>query len=240
VTFLRSATLRRASVAVAALLAGVVAPAKADFTIDDFSAPNPGVVYDAPGAVGGTTALGGGLTRSAFVTLLSGNSVSGVLGTDTRPSPLGTVFEQSTPASATAYSQLAYNYGSTQNWAATGVSGLSLSFSFADLSVPYTLVLRDDTGGTSTLTGTVVGANTYANPFSSFTGSADLTRIAGFDVYLNRNTVAGVSATSADFVLDTVSANQSNPVPAPPAALLALAALPALALRRKLRAKAAA
>jgi len=164
-----------------------------------------------------------------------------VVGTDTRPgSTLGTVFELSTTAASTAFARIDYTNGSPVNWGATGenVTGITTAFTFADLSVPYSVVLTDSANNTSTFTGTITGAGSYTAAISSFTGTADLSAITGVSVVLNQNVNTNASTTSADFVLDDVTANAS-PVPAPPAALLALAALPVLGLRRVLRKKAA-
>lgn len=234
--------LRRAVVAVA-LLAGAVAPAKADFVLDDFSSPNPGTLYTGPGTLG-PTALGSGWSRTATVTLSAGPSsgVTGVIGTDPRTPSLGTVFELSTTAASTAYARLDYTVGSPVDWSVTGanVTGLTTAFTFADLSVPYSVVLTDSANNTLTYTGTITGAGTYSAPIGSFTGTGNLAAITGVSIYLNQNVVTGASTTSADFVIDDLTVNNTpSPVPAPPAALLALAALPVLGLRRAFRAKAA-
>jgi len=232
--------LRRAVVAVA-LLAGAAAPGRADFVFDDFSSPNPGTVYTGPGSFG-PTALGGGWSRSVAITQTGGPStgVSGMIGTDPRTPSLGTVFELSTTAASTAFARIDYTHGSPVNWGASGqnVTGITTAFTFADLSVPYSVILTDSANHTSTFTGTVTGAGSYTAAISDFTGSADLSAIAGVSILLNKNVNTSGSTTSADFVFDDVTATAS-PVPAPPAALLALAALPVLGLRRVLRKKAA-
>jgi hypothetical protein len=230
-------------VALAALLLGVAAPARADFVIDDFSSPNPGVLYDIPQINPNPfaippQALGGGLTRTGTVEVISGTAATGVIGNDPRTPSLGSVFELSTPASSTAVATLNYNYSSPTDFSALAAESLVMSFTFADLNVPYSLTLRDADGGSATVTGLASsGPGTYATPLSAFAG-VNLSRVSGLDIVLNRDVNTNASTTSADFVLDEVRV-PTNPVPAPPAVLLALAVLPVLGLRRMLRPKAA-
>lgn len=246
-TFVRALSFRRAVVALAALVVGSVSQAKADFTLDNFSQPNPGVFYQIAALnanpytlvtdLGVQPTIGVSVTRTGMVSVTSGlspNAASGTIGAGG--------FEVSTAAASTAIATLSYTFSSVANFTATGVNALSVNFSSSDLGVPYSFRITDGTN-TSTISGlATAGAGTYTTSLSAFSG-VDLTAVTGFDVLLNQD-VSGVtpSKASADFVIGNVSVVQSvpptNDVPAPPAAFLALAALPILGLRRKLMKKA--
>jgi hypothetical protein len=225
------------TVAAVALFAAAVAPARADFVLDDFSAPSPAVSYaitaSNPNPYSLSTGIAGGVTRTATINVVSGVSAFSATG-----QVGGGLFELSTPAASTATATLSYAYASPTDFVAGGVNAISMQFAFADLNVPYSFVVRDADGATSTVTGLATsGPGTYTTALSSFSG-VDLTRVSGFDIVLNQNVATGASQTSADFILNNVSVVQDtppNPVPAPPAALLALAVLPAVGLRRVLR-----
>src|SRR5207248_10212538 len=98
----------------------------------------------------------------------------------------GSVFELSTPAASTAFARVDYTHGSPVNWGAGGqnVTGITTAFTFADLSVPYSVVLTDSANRTSTFTGTVTGAGSYTAPTSGFTGTAALSAITGVSILL--------------------------------------------------------
>ena len=240
-TFLRSIVLHRAVIAIAALAFGAVAPAKADFVLDTFNAPTPATTFSITSAgsnpyTSPTVAVAPGLNRTVVVTAISGlggssSAATGNMGAGT--------FELSTTAAVTATAQVNYNYTTAQNFTSLGVSGLTLKFTFADLNIPFSVVLTDSVGGTRTFTSTAVtGPGSYPALLSSFTGSGNLSSISGIDVFLNRNIVSGLTSTSADFILDEITVqNSPTPpaVPAPAAALLALAALPVLGARKLFR-----
>jgi hypothetical protein len=245
VTFLRSVAIRRAVVAVATMAFGMVGSAKADFVLDDFSNPLPASTYSITSAANNPyTSPGvdlGGVTRTAVVTAISGlggpsSSASGFIGQG--------FFELSTTAAVTATAQVTYSYAAPQDYTALGVTGMTFSFAFSDLNVPFSVVLTDSTGGASTFTTTAAtGPGSYEALLSNFTGTANLASITGVDVFLNQNTITGANSTSADFLLDEITVQNTPPVvpavPAPPAIILALAAVPVLGARRFFRKSAA-
>ena len=255
-TYLRSIWLPRA-VAAVALLTGAAMPAKADVLLDDFSNPNPAVSYSisstspAPFSnstnLGTSALLGVTVNRTASVNVTDGLTTfptTGFVGVD---SNLGAGFAIFTPGGTTAVGDLKYTFGSAANFTTSGVDSLSLNFKSADLNVPYSFVLTDANGTKAIVTGLETassgqGAGTYTTSLSAFVANnpaIDLTKITEFDIEVNGKSGSLSPAPSADFQLGSVSIVQSaNPVPAPPAVLLAAAALPALGLRRVLRKKA--
>jgi hypothetical protein len=244
---LRSVWSSRA-VAAVALLIGAAAPAKADFVLDDFSTPgvfyqisqlnsNP---YSLSTSLGTNSALGVAVTRTATVDVIAGLSPGAALGTIGHNSSTGVNgFEVSTAAASTATARATYSFSAPANLTATGVSAVSLGFLFSDQNVPYSFVVKDSHGNSATVSGSATaGPGNYTTNLSAFTAAnpaIDLTSVTGFDIALNENLATNASTTSADFVLGSVSIVQPNAVPAPPAILLAVAALPALGLRRVFR-----
>jgi hypothetical protein len=244
VAYLSLSFVRRAAAAVAVAVVAAAAPARADFVLDDFAAPSPALFYQITGTnpnpyTPASSPLGD-VTRTTTVTVISGIGPSAATGQYG-----GGVFELSTPAASTAVAQLNYQYNSAagSDYAALGVSAFTLQFTFADLNIPYSILLTDTNGDALTYTSVASsGPGTYTANLGDFTGTADLTSVASIDVFLNRNVTAGTSTTSADFILDEVGVLNEPPqppaVPAPPAALLALAVLPVVGVRKLLRKKA--
>jgi hypothetical protein len=241
VTFLSLSFVRRAVVAAVVAVIGAAAPARADFVLDDFSLPTSPTFYsitstDSNPYTSPTTTVAAGLDRFAVVTVISGVgpfSATGQLG--------GGVFEMSTPAASTATTQMNYTYATATDYAAIGATSLSIKFTFADLNTPFSVLVTDDGGNTSQITGVAnVGAGTYVNSFASFTGTADFSQVKTIDVFFNQNIDTGTSTTSADIIVDEITIQNEPPapppaVPAPPAVLLALAAVPVLGARKLLR-----
>ena len=234
---------RAAAVAVALALGG---SAKADFVVDDFSAPNPSTGFvSLPGAIGsvvrgpegtGSAGVSRTLTVNQTVNSLGASGATQYLiGT----TPVGGRLAIATAPSATANASLLYSYATAQNLAAGGTS-LQFTFATADFAVPYSVRITDSTGATSTQSGsTATGAGVYSFSTGSFTG-VNLGSVTSVLLSLNRNLqTGGGDVVSADFSLSDVRVLTPtvNPpaVPAPPAAVLVLAALPLLGLARARR-----
>jgi hypothetical protein len=133
---------------------------------------------------------------------------------------------------------------STLNY--TGFTGLLSNFSMAGAinlaflnldsgnnatTTPITINLITG-AGTLSYTGFAADSNTpftFSANIGDFTGSGDLSNVTGLDVIVNGSTG---SRQAADFVLDEISVST---VPAPPAVVLGLMALPVVGLYRRLR-----
>ncbi len=244
-TFLRSLSLRRAVVAVAALVLGVAGQAKADILIDDYSLPTPAAGYAiAPDANPTTivTDLGGGTTRTVTLTVTN----PAIPGTNALTGSVGDgLFSASFNVFSSGTISIAYSFASALNFipnvAAGGDPG-SLQFLGAGDSgfaadIPVTITVATATGN---LTGntTLPLTTTFSPvdlPLAGLTGTGDLTQVNGV-------TLDFTAGQAADLIFDSLNVTTPDApppadVPAPPAALLALAALPILGLRRKLLAK---
>jgi len=231
-----------------AVLAAAVAVtgsvAKADFVIDNFTTPSPASSYTLGTTVGSihtaTDVLPGGITRKLTVTLLgndffAGTPATGEIGTTSSFSR----YSLSTATGATAFTSLAYSYTTAQDYS---VSGTILRFTFlgADLNVPFSVIIGDGTT-TSTVVGVATaGPGIYSLPLSGFSG-VNLANVQSVTLVLNENTTAGNPAStavkSADITLTDVRVTTPDQpaVPAPPAAILLLAAAPVLGLARIIR-----
>lgn len=237
-------TLRRALL-VAAAMVGVGSAAKADILIDDFTAPNPGISYligaDNPnGSVFTTNGIQPGINRSVTLTVTS-TVVANSMGGDIGVTALGSLFSMSLNNSSSGNAVINYSFTSPMNFipnvAAGGAVGSLQYLSSADAgfgsNVPLNFVITTTTGTLSfntTMNLTATFTPTNVN-LASFTGTGDLTQVTGMSI-----TITGGQA--ADVALDAINITtppppDTNPVPAPPAALLALIALPALGLRRR-------
>jgi hypothetical protein len=153
--------------------------------------------------------------------------------------PVGGRLALATAPLATANIQALYSYGTAQNLAAGGTS-LQFTFASADFGVPYSVQLSDGTN-TATQSGTTAtGPGVYSFSTGSF-GGVDLTAVTSILLSLNRNLQVGPASdvVSADFSLSDVRVLTPvvppPAVPAPPAAVLVLAALPVLGLARARR-----
>lgn len=244
-TSLRSIWLKRV-VAATALLVGAAVPARADIVIDNFNDPTiPSAVIVNGNASNGTVITTAAPLGPRAVTLdvtstpiqsdSLGVSQDGTIVTGATSGTFSIALNNNSSANVT----LDYSFTSAQNFTPGGVLGTIDLTTRSDggasfLPSPLTLTIHS-AGGTSTYTGVLpVGPFTTQHiALSSFTGTADLTAVTGF--------TATIQADAAkDILLDDVGVSApSNPVPAPPAALLAAAALPALGLRRALRKKTA-
>lgn len=237
-TFLRSLNLGRAVAAVAAAIAVSAGSAKADIILDDFTTPTPAVSYQINGAnpnpyTSPAATANLGQSRVVEVNVLSGVgafSATGQIG--------GGTFELSTPAASTATAKVSYAFTTSPDLASLVVTGITLSFNFADLSVPYSITVTDTSSATATAAGTITGAGSYTTSAAAFAG-VNLGSISSLEVFLNNNVLTNGSTTSADFILTTVTLNTQpippDPVPAPPAAFLALLAAPAFGVRKWLK-----
>ena len=233
------------AVAIAAMLLTTTV-AKADFVIDTFTTPNPATTYSVGNTTGSTYTNSmslGGYTRGITVTQVGNVTIAagGFFGTSAFD---GAAFQLNTSNSSTgsaSYAKLNYAYSAAQNLSA---GGPVLRFSFDALAspTPFSVVLGDGTM-TATQTGLVLpgsSATSFAIPLSSFSGT-NLNAITSIDLFVNRNVTTNTSAPDADVTLRDVRISQDVPpatVPAPPVAILLLAAAPALGLvrfgRRKL------
>ena len=241
--FLRSLSLRRAVVAVAALALSV-ATAKADIIIDDFSSPASPTNYAIAPDVNPltiTSNIGGGITRTVTLAVTSPtspgvNALTGSVG--------GGLFTASFNVFSSGTAQIAYSYAAPANFIpnvpAGGVVG-NLVFAGAGDSgfaanIPLTITIATSTGnltfnGTLPLTPAI---STVSVGLAGFTGSGNLASVTGVTVDL-------VGGQAADLIFDSIGVTTpdapppTNGVPAPAGVLLALAALPVLGLRRALR-----
>jgi hypothetical protein len=233
--------LFRATALVAVLALG--GSAKADFIIDDFSVPDSASAYNQ--LIGQSTSMfsatdtsAPGVTRTSTATvtadILGGGTARVRLGQFTG----GNRFSLSTDDGLTATATLNYSYAAPQDLAAGGTS-VQFTFASADLGVPYSIQLTDGTN-TATQSGTTTtGAGTYSFSTASF-GGVDLTAVTGVTLSLNQTQSGGgpASVVSADFSLTDVrvlTPTAAPVIPAPPAAVLVLAALPVLGLARARR-----
>jgi hypothetical protein len=236
VTFLRKLGLGRALAAIAAA-AAVTGSAKADITLDDFAAPTPAINYAITSSNANPYTTPIATTSAGQTRVVSVNVISGLGAFSATGQVGGGIFELSTPAASTARANVGYSWGSGVNLTALNATGITLSFTFADLSVPYSIRITDSESNSAFATGTITGAGSYTVSTSAFAG-VNLSSVSTVELLLNQNLTTNSSTTSADFILDTVTLNtqtpdpQPDPIPAPPAAFLALAAIPALGLRK--------
>jgi hypothetical protein len=232
--------IRRLAMSVAALAAVALttSAARADIEIDTFNQPDPVVQYAIgpdPNPFVLVTNLGGGLTRSITLTVTSAvgtNSLVGQVG-GAGPIPTGNMFTASFDVASSGTVGIVYAYTSSQNFDPNGFPG-SLTFRAAGdngfgSDIPLTVTINTAAGdltfnGFLPLTATVTDLDI---PFSSFTGTGDLTQVNGVTINMT-------GGQAADLLIDSIGVRTPDQptVPAPPAALLALAALPALGAYR--------
>lgn len=244
-TFLSKLSFRRTVLAVAALVLGAAGQAKADILIDDYSQPSPATGYaigpDAnPTTI--TTDLGGGISRSVTLTVTN----PAVPGTNALTGSIGDgLFSASFNVFSSGTVSIAYSFATALNFIPNlpdGGSPGSLQFLGAGDSgfaadIPVTITVLTATGnltGTTTLPLTATFSPVDL-PLSGLTGTGDLAVVTGV-------TIDFTAGQAADLIFDslnvtTPAAPPPADVPAPPAVLLALAALPVLGLRRRLLAK---
>lgn len=246
--FLRSASFRRAALALAAVVLGAVGQAKADILIDDYSQPSPSSGYaitpDANPTII-TTDLGGGTTRSITLTVTN----PAVPGTNALTGSVGDgLFSASFNVFSSGTVSIAYTFATALDFipnVPAGGSPGSLQFLGAGdsgfaVDIPVTITIATATGN---LTGTTTLplSSTFSPvdlPLDGLTGAGDLAQVNGV-------TLDFTAGQAADLIFDSLNVTTPDApppadVPAPPAALLALAALPVLGLRRKWLAKKAA
>ena len=239
-TYLRTALLRRAVVAVAALLTAA-GSAKADITLDDFSRPNnPSTdIVVSTGSINLDTVLPNG-NRNITTTLTSGTSLQLQVSTTTLGRDVAIV---NLGADSTATTTVTYTFSSPidfiPNVPGGGTPGSLVITGFGDADIngvqtSIGITVTTATGirsGTGNLTDALVD-NTFS--LASLTGTGDLSQVTGLTLTLT-------SGQAADLILDNINVTTPTPadpaVPAPPAVLLALIAAPAIGLR--LRRKAA-
>jgi len=237
--------IRRLGLSVAALAAVALTTsvARADIEIDNFSAPDPRVLYsigpDANPFVLNTD-LGGGLSRTVTMTVTSAvgsNSLVGQVGTG----PSGGFLTASFDVASQGTANIVYSYTTAQNFNPTGTPGSLLFRAAGDNGfgpdIPLNITVTTATGnlefhGFLPLTPTVTDLDLA---FSTFTGPGDLTQVTGVTINMT-------GGQAADLLIDSIGVRTPPPpsVPAPPAAFLALAAVPALGLWRKIKARKAA
>ncbi len=225
--------LFRTAAVVAVLALG--GSAKADFVIDNFTTPVASTGFVTVASLGTATRTDslpnlGAPTRTLTITetARSTNAAESRYQVGDGTLTLSTV-------NSTANINAQYVYGAAQNLSAGGTS-VQFTFLTADFGVPYSIRLGDG-ANTSTQSGTTTtGAGVYSFSTGSFAG-INLSAITSIVLSLNRNLqTGGGDVVSADFSLSDVRVLTPtvNPpaVPAPPAAVLLLAALPALGLAR--------
>lgn len=249
-TYLRNALLRRAAAAVAVLLAGSAA-VRADFTLDGFDNPAvpvtanqtgpgsgslPSVTFTPPGAtVTATRTINYTVTQVGSGTATYSLTVGGgALGAD-----LG--------LSAAATTSIGYTFSGPvdfiPNVPAGGTPGSIevTGFGQADANgnqTGYSLTVLTAGGGSLTATGSLTSViSTNAISLAGLTGTGDLSQVTGLTLTLNSGAAADLQLDS--LAVTTPAAPDNNMVPAPPAVLLALAAVPALGLRRRFARKTA-
>lgn len=230
--------LLRKSLLAAALVFGLSGTSRADITIDDFSAPNPGIEYlinfsDPNPSVFTTPNISPGISRTVTLTVTSPtppniNSMSGEIG------GVNGIFSMSLNNSSSGNAVINYTFSSPIDFVPTGQMGSLRYLSSADAgfgpNVPLNFVLTTASGDLSfntfmNLTGTFTPSDV---PLSSFTGTGDLTQVTGMSV-----TILGGQAADVALTMISITTPDVDPIPAPPAALLALLALPALGFRRR-------
>ncbi len=234
--------LMTAVIAAAVALTGEAA--RADFIVDTFTTPSPATAYSLGTSVGSTYSqtdtLPGSITRKLDVTLLGNDffasvPANGEIGTTGAFSR----YSLSTATGATAFTSLKYTYASPQNYS---VGGSTLRFTFlgADLNVPFSVIIGSTSGSATVVGVATAGPGVYTLPMSSF-GAADLAHVTSVTLVLNENVTAanpaGTAVKSADLTLTDVRVTTPDQpaVPAPPAALLLLAAAPVLGIARTIR-----
>lgn len=244
-TFLRTLSLRRAAIAVAALVLGAAGQAKADILIDDYSQPTPAAGYAIGPDANPTTIvtdLGGGTTRTVTLTVTN----PAIPGTNALTGSVGDgLFSASFNVFSAGTVSIAYSFATALNFipnVADGGTPGSLQFLGAGDSgfaadIPVAITVTTATGNLTGLT-TLPLTTDFSPvdlPLSGLTGTGDLTQVNGV-------TLDFTAGQAADLIFDSLNVTTPDApppadVPAPPAVLLALAALPVLGLRRKLLAK---
>lgn len=214
--------------------------ARADVIIDNFFTPDPAATYSLSAAVpdtfNRTDGLAGGITRDLTVTqtqnlLGLAGQTSGAIGT----TGLGGVFALGTNPGATAFARLLYTNATPQDLSAGGTA-LVFTFLSTDLNIPFSVTVSDGTNS-STQIGTVSSTTSFSFDLSGFAG-VNLANVTSIEFLLNQNAMTAASTQSADFTITDIRVTTpSGVVPAPPAALLALAALPVLGAWRMAKAR---
>lgn len=220
----------------AVVLSGTTA--RADIIIDNFVTPNPAATYflgaAVPDTFNRTDGLPGGITRDITVTqtqnlLGLAGQTSGAVGT----TGLGGVFAMGTNPGATAFARILYTNATPQDLSAGGTA-LVFTFLSTDLNIPFSVRISDGTNF-STQVGTVSSSTSFNFPLSGFSG-VNLANVTSIEFFLNQDLISGASTQSADFTITDIRVTTpSGVVPAPPAALLALAVLPVLGAWRMVR-----
>jgi len=208
--------------------------ARADVILDDFTNPAGGTQFviasqnTNPYTI--VTPLAGGTVRTATFTVTSPTpagpfSLLGVVGGGTAD-----MFFDSTSSGNGVFS---YVFGSAIDFSAiSGAAGAVIlttqsQATIGNPNVGFTLSLLTGSG-TLTTTGSFLNSAGFIDQdvlLGSFAGSGDLSQVTGLSL-----TVTG--QTADDFRLDKIALTEPTVIPAPPALLLALAALPAFGLRR--------
>jgi len=228
-------SLRVRSFALAACAAlGLGASARADFILDDFSNPSTGAQFVIANSNSNpfpvTTNLAGGTVRSAVFTVTSPTpagpfSLLGVIGGGT----VDMFFDSTSSGNAV----ISYTFGTPLDFSTLSGSTGSVRLttqsaaSLGNPNVGFTLSLLSGVNALST-TGSFLNSAGFIDQdvtFSSLAGTGNLSQVTGLTLTIN-------AQTADDFRLDKIALSETTVVPAPPAALLALAALPVFGLRR--------
>ncbi len=227
-------TLRTLPFAALAVLLAASA-ARADIILDDFSDPRTPFTITNPNPnpfTTGPTDIGGGTVRNATFTVTSPTP-----GTDSLVGGVGggtvDIFFNS---SSSGNGVIGYTFGTPLDFSAVGGSAGAVRLTTqsqptsGNPEVAFLLSVQTATG-TLSKTGSFANSSGFVDQevaLSSLTGTGDLSRVTGLSLTVN-------DQIADDFRLDKIALTQPQQVPAPPAAFLALAALPVLGLRRYLR-----
>lgn len=215
--------------------------ARADILIDDFSSPNPSTVFGiGPGpnplVITTPVATVGNPTRTVTMTVTAPNPVS----TGSLNGRIGEgAFNANYAFGASGTIRIAYSYASAVNF----VPNMSAGGSMGDLlfvgsgdegraaNIPLAVTIATATGDL-TYTGTLpTNTDLTVIPLNSLSGTGNLAQVNGVTIDIT-------AGDAADLFVDSIGVT-TPAVPAPPAAVLALAAVPALGLLRAARRKAA-
>lgn len=229
--------------------------ARADIQIDSFTQPNPAAEYSlgtgAPAEFTRTEGIaptnGVATTRTLLVRQIANNGTGGSTPTEGRIglTPGGPRFVMDVNTGATSFASLTYNYGSDLD-ISTGTD-LQFTITFLDQEAPFALRITDAAGDSFTvseLAPQTQTGSTFNIGLGAFTANGvDLSQVRSIQILLNNNGGEGGSIESVDVSLTDITVLAPlppAPVPAPPAVVLLLAAVPALGAVRLIRRKAAA
>jgi hypothetical protein len=225
---------------IALLLALVgVGSVRADIMFDNFNSPTPAqslnvnsgillssIPIDLNNQILRRTQISANGGTALPTAVVHGGGVLSVIPTSQNYAITDMIYRIPDPADPNNFLGLPFNYQ------ALNATGFKLNFQAASTNLQvslWTLTSFSQVGGT-TLT-----VNGPGSVFFPFTGNVDPTQIRTVQVQFNNIGVIGqFGLNGTGFVLDSIelTTSEPDPIPAPPAVFLALAALPALGLRK--------